>query len=385
MFSTFAPSFIFCHYGELWLKGKNKPYFLRILKRNVEKQVGVSPKIERELMIVPYSEEYYNKLRYVFGIDGYGAGVEVDRNINNIINYSVALAKYGVKNNDSIVVNVTRKDKSYELTSPEIEKRIKERLEHEGIPIEKKGNVKLMVKVDKKVKIYIIPIREWYGTRFMNGAGGLPVGTTGKVCVMLSGGIDSPVAAWMMMKRGCKPVFVHFHSVEGFSPFDGMGKKIGDMILTLKQYSPDELTLYTIDFGPIIRRILPLVPPKDRLVVYRRYMYKITEEIMKKEKCKAYVSGESLAQVASQTLDNLSVIEHSTKYPILRPLIGMDKKEIIALAKHIGTFDHSIKQYVDTCSRFLPKHPNLSMNEELAKKYENEIGEIKTHYVKFKI
>jgi len=339
-------------------------------------------------MIVPYSQENYERLKYVFGIDGYGVGTEVNKDINEIIKTSVDIIKNSnITTESSIEVSVTRKDKSYELTSPEVTHLVLNRIIKEGINVNKKSNTKLMIKIGKKVKIYIIQLHKIYNTRFMNGAGGLPFGITGKVGVMLSGGIDSPVAAWMMMKRGCKPMFIHFHSVDNFNPFTGQGGKIGDILKQLKKYSPDTLTLYAINFKPITKQIVQHVPPSDRLIVYRRYMYRLSEQLLKDENINTLVSGESLAQVASQTLENLSVIDETLGYPylILRPLIGMDKKEIIALSKHIGIFEHSIKPYDDTCSKFLPKHPTLHANLEQTKSYEKRIGNIKIDYKKFKI
>ncbi len=171
---------------------------------------------------------------------------------------------------------------------------------------------------------------------------------------MLSGGIDSPVAAWRMMKRGCEVIFVHFHGAPYLSR--ASAEKAGDLAEILGGYQPRS-RLYLIPFGALQKDIVLSSPAADRVVLYRRFMVRITERIARLEGALALVTGESLAQVASQTLSNMAAIEEAVEIPILRPLVGMDKEEIIAEAQALGTFDISIEPDQDCCSLFVPKHP----------------------------
>jgi thiamine biosynthesis protein ThiI len=336
---------------------------------------------QRDGIFLPYSDENWEKMNYIFGIEGFGKGLEVETAVETILKTCVGICK----DEKDIQVVVRRSNKQYKLTSPELQNKIVAELIKNNFDIDKKGKTKLVVKIGKKARIYLIPTTEYLGEQFLNGLGGMPASSGGRVGVMLSGGIDSPVAAWQIIKRGCKPVFIHYHSVNDFDPEKGVGEKIGNILKQLKKYYPFPFKLYAINFHPITREIVQNVEPKNRLVLYRRFMYSVSEEIMKKEGCEAYVSGESLGQVASQTLTNLSVISEVTNYEILRPLISMDKKEITALARQIGTFEESIKEYDDTCSKFLPKHPNIHSDLEEIKKLEKKIGKIKPEIREFLI
>jgi len=187
------------------------------------------------------------------------------------------------------------------------------------------------------------------------GPGGLPVGTSGRVISLISGGIDSPVAAYRMMQRGCRLIFVHFHS----SPYldKTSQEKVKELvkILTRHQFFS---RLYLVPFGEIQRQIVTAVMRPLRVVLYRRMMVRIAEAVAAKETAAALVTGESLAQVASQTLQNLTVIEKAATLPILRPLVGMDKQEIIDQARRMGTFEISTLPDQDCCQLFVPQHPD---------------------------
>ncbi len=375
-----SSSFIFLHYGELWLKAGNKNMFIRQLKNNIERILDCKIELLYDLAKIPYSEENMTKLGYVFGTEGFGKGKMVDRDITNIVDCSTEI----VKDIDNISIQVTRRDKSFEHKSPDVTQMIIKKLKDKNL--DKKGENKLMVKIDKNYAyIYIIKTHKWMGTTFMNGLGGMPIGTSGKVGVLLSGGIDSPVATWYVMKRGCTPIFIHYHSLKEFNIEKGPAKKIGDIINELKKYSNTKMKLYAINFEPITKQIVQNVPAKDRLIVYRRYMLRLAETILENENAKAFVTGDSLAQVASQTLDNMTVISSATQYPILRPLIGMDKKEITAIANFINTFNMSILSYDDTCSKFLPKHPTLKGDLKTIENYEDKIGDIKVEWEIFNL
>src|SRR6185503_5919846 len=193
------------------------------------------------------------------------------------------------------------------------------------------------------------------------GPGGLPVGGSGTVAALLSGGIDSPVAAWRMMKRGCRVLFVHFHSVP-YLPATSQAKARALVErLTEWQYAS---RLHLVPFGEIQREVVLGVPPPLRVVVYRRLMLRIAEALARRTGALALVTGESLGQVASQTLHNLARVDEVADLPVLRPLIGMDKLEITAQAEAIGTFEVSIEPDADCCTLFVPKHPNTRIRAE---------------------
>jgi thiamine biosynthesis protein ThiI len=192
------------------------------------------------------------------------------------------------------------------------------------------------------------------------GPGGLPVGASGTVAALLSGGIDSPVAAWRMMKRGCRVVFVHFHSVPYLPPTSQA--KARALVTQLTEWQYDS-TLILVPFGEIQREVVLTVPPPARVVIYRRLMVRIAEALARKHGALALTTGESLGQVASQTLSNIARIDEAATMPILRPLIGMDKLEITGEARRLGTFDISIEPDADCCTLFVPKHPATRMSE----------------------
>jgi thiamine biosynthesis protein ThiI len=199
-----------------------------------------------------------------------------------------------------------------------------------------------------------------YGDR-RPGAGGLPVGSGGTVTALLSGGIDSPVAAWRMMRRGCRVIFAHFHSAP-YLP-DTSIAKARELVERLTQWQYFS-RLWLVPFGEIQREVVLSVPPHARVVVYRRLMARIAERLANHAGAAALVTGDSLGQVASQTLHNLARIDEVVELPILRPLIGMDKLEITEQARAIGTFEISIEPDADCCTLFVPKHPGTRLGRE---------------------
>jgi thiamine biosynthesis protein ThiI len=204
------------------------------------------------------------------------------------------------------------------------------------------------------VFIDILPREAFFYFEKLPGSRGVPVGTGGKVAALLSGGIDSPVAAYRMLKRGCRIVFIHFHSV----PFLSRASQHKAIELTerLNRYQQRSV-LYLVKFGELQRQIMLATPTALRVVLYRRFMLRIATKLAKRRRARALVTGESLGQVASQTLENLSVIEQAAGLPVLRPLIGMDKEEIIDQAKAIGSYGISILPDEDCCQLFIPTHP----------------------------
>ena len=211
-----------------------------------------------------------------------------------------------------------------------------------------------------EIHVEVMPSETFVYMDRMPGPGGLPVGASGTVAALLSGGIDSPVAAWRMMKRGCRVVFVHFHSVP-YLPATSQAKARALVErLTAWQY---ESRLLLVPFGEIQREVVLTVPPPARVIAYRRLMVRIAEALARERSALALATGESLGQVASQTLESIARIDEAATLPILRPLIGMDKLEITTEAQRLGTFEVSIEPDADCCTLFVPAHPATRMSE----------------------
>jgi thiamine biosynthesis protein ThiI len=248
----------------------------------------------------------------------------------------------------SFKIDTRRADKSFPLTSVEINQRVgayvKTRSQAE-VDLEQPELTCWIEIVERLALIYVERLR---------GPGGLPVGTSGKVVVLLSGGIDSPVAAWKMIKRGCTPVFVHFHSF----PYTNKEsqEKARQIAKLLANYSL-KAKIYLVPFAEVQRHIMVETPLSTRVILYRRFMMRLAEQIAVRERARVLVTGDSVGQVASQTIENIDVISRAVSMPILRPLVGDDKIEIVDVARRIGTFEISILPDQDCCSLFVPKHP----------------------------
>ncbi len=234
--------------------------------------------------------------------------------------------------------------------------------------------IKRKVNLDNPDKEIFVEIRKngaWIYLKKKKGAGGLPVGSSGKVLSLVSGGIDSPVSSYLMAKRGAKNIWVHFHSFPLVS--SASIEKIRKLAEIFSNYQPN-LKVYFVPFQDIQLEIKTKALPKYRVLLYRRAMLKIGEEIAKKEECQGLVTGESLGQVSSQTLNNLQITNQAVKMPIFRPLIGFDKEEIIKIAKKIKTFEISILPHEDCCTLFVSPHQTAKGNFEIIKSLEKEIG-----------
>ena len=250
------------------------------------------------------------------------------------------------------------------MTSAELEKEL-------GGFLKEQSGLKVDLE-NPEFRIYV----EWmksnvfvYGNK-IQASGGLPIGTGGEVLCLLSGGIDSPVASYCMMKRGCSPLFIHFHSF----PFTDKvsQRKVVDLARMLCRYRC-ESKIYLVPFADLQKEIVVSSPAAYRVVLYRRIMFKIAQEVAFLEKAKALVTGESLSQVASQTLSNLCTIQSCVSLPVLRPLIAMDKKEIVHIARRIGTFPLSIEPHGDCCSFLLPRHPKTRSSRNLLENIEKKM------------
>ena len=258
------------------------------------------------------------------------------------------LSDVGDRQPGSFRVSARRADKRFPLTSPQLEREVGGRIkEVKGWRVDL-GNPELTIRVD------VMSDHAFYFFGKEPGAGGLPTGTGGRVACLLSGGIDSPVAAYRLMRRGCSVLLIHFHSYPILSR--ASQDKVREIAALLTKYQLRS-RLLLVPFGEIQQQVLLTVAPELRVVMYRRLMMRIAERLASHWRAKALVTGEVVGQVASQTLDNLTTIAGATSMEVLRPLVGMDKDEITAQAERLGTFPISIIPDQDCCTLFTPKHP----------------------------
>jgi len=360
-FVDFATPIIAVHYAEIALKGKNRPSFQRRLINNMrvalaDEQVRAIDHVESRLLVhlddPGRAEAAAQKLRRVFGIQWLSPAVpvpraEVDEQLTRVCEIACALAEQDRGDARNFKVETRRSDRSFPLVSPEISAIVG------GAVHERTGLPGRMSNPDFKVNVLVLKDTILVFTRRTTAFGGLPAGTGGRVAVLLSGGIDSPVAAWMMMRRGCRPDFVHFHT--GRSPAEADLDKIHRLVEILAGYSPRGLTLHQIPVVPYEERAIGVIRDSYDMVMFRRFMFRTAERIARANSCLALVAGDSLGQVASQTLYNLAAIGPDLRLPVFRPLIGMDKTEITRLSRTIGAFETSILPYRDCCSIRSPR------------------------------
>lgn len=343
------------HYGEVGLKGKNRVFFEKRLANNIKLSLQGTGYAEVERLhdrILVHLGQHANiteikeRLRQVMGIAHFELSCRTENNIAAI--KEAALRHIRDASCESLKVETRRADKTFPLTSPEVSAEVG------GYLIKETGARADMHTPDLTCWIKITHNAAYISAEKIQGIGGLPVGVSGRVLVMLSGGIDSPVAAWQMIKRGAKAVFIHFYSYP-YTDKASLEKVIEiAQILAVSNYRS---ALYLVPFADLQQTIVTATPAPFRVLLYRRMMTRIAERVAGMVDAEALVTGESLAQVASQTLTNLRTIEAIAEIPILRPLIGEDKAEIIAKAQRIGTFDVSTRPHQDCCSLFVPKHP----------------------------
>jgi tRNA uracil 4-sulfurtransferase len=346
---------VIVHYQEIALKGRNRPWFVSRLVRNLrEATADLGVRTVRALMgrieIVLGEVDDWSVLRdrisKVFGAGNFARAGRAPLDLDAIA--SAILADLDPSDPESFRVSVRRADKRFPLTSPQIEREVGGR-----IKLARGWHVNLD---DPALTIHVemLTNEAFYFFGKEPGAGGLPVGASGRVACLLSGGIDSPVAAWRVMRRGCRVVFVHFHSYPILSR--ASQEKTRELVRLLTQYQYRS-HLALVPFGEIQQQVVLSVAPPLRVVIYRRLMMRIAESIGRRHKARALVTGEVVGQVASQTIENLTAINDVATMPVLRPLIGMDKDEITAQAQRLGTYPISIIPDQDCCTLFTPKHP----------------------------
>jgi len=367
---------IICHYSEIGLKGKNRSFFEKTLAQNIKKALKKAffknvKRMSGRILInlskkgESNQKEIKKRLKRVFGLANFSFAKNIPQNINSLKKNALLTLKE--KNFSSFKIETKRSNKNFPLNSLEVNQKVGEKI---------LKNIKKDIKVDLENPdiicfIEIVEDKAYIYTEKIKAFGGLPVGTGGKAVSLISGGIDSPVASWYGIKRGLKLTFIHFHAY----PFTNKTsiEKVEKIVSLLNQYQ-FKSKLYLVPFANIQKQIMLNAPGKLRVILYRRFMLRIAEKIAKKEKASALLTGGNLGQVASQTIENIRETESAINLPVLRPLIGFDKGEIINIAKTINTLLISNQPDQDCCSRFVPKHPETKANPGEAKKGESSLN-----------
>ncbi|ENY68517.1 Thiamine biosynthesis protein ThiI [Metamycoplasma auris 15026] len=358
---------ILIRYGELTLKGENKKDFIKQLRKNLEFYIKKDEiKMEYDRAFCKYSPSNLEALKYIFGISSYSVVYKTSINLEDI---EILIKKIANESNfSSFAINARRHNKNYHMTSSQLNMHF--------------GHYILSNFANKKVDlsnpdlIFYIEIRDKFSyifTSYIEGLGGLPTSCSGRSLHLISGGIDSPVAANLLQKRGLHITFLNFitppHTDKKTTD------KINDIVSLLTKYQ-GEATLFQINYTKIMNYIGLVSNQKYKICLMRRSFYRIAQKIAQKYNIKAISNGENLAQVASQTLESIYTIQEVCSLPILRPLLSFDKNETIAIAKKIKTMDISIIKACETCELFAPKFPVTKPNRETARELENELSDL---------
>ncbi|MEX2395314.1 MAG: tRNA uracil 4-sulfurtransferase ThiI [Actinomycetota bacterium] len=358
------------HYHEIGLKGRNRGSFERQLVMNLERALGDAPNVKVEslsgrlLVRTPdvASPELVAGLAETFGVAFLASCLVIEADIDAMT--TAALTLIGQREFATFAIAARRATKDFHLTSNEINVQL-------GAAVQAATGAGVnLSRPDVTVAVDVIGRRAIVYAHRVTGPGGLPVGVSGKVVSLLSGGIDSPVATLRLLKRGAKAVLCHFHS----APFTDLSsaRKATELarIIAKRQGAT---TLYKISIGNAQQQIVVAAPPELRVVLYRRLMMRIAEVVAKRESAKALVTGDSLGQVASQTLDNIVCVDDVATLPVFRPLIGVDKLEIVNEAKMYRTYETSILPFEDCCSLFVPKSPATHASIDACRAAESEL------------
>ncbi len=361
--------------GELALKGLNRRTFEDCLIKNLKRRLAplgnFQISIAQSTITVEPMEEYIDMdaaadvVSKVFGIAGYSRAAAVPKDMQTIVRAAAQYLKPELDRVSTFKVESKRSDKHFPLKSPEISREVGGYL--------LKNNPHLKVDVHNPDVVVTVEVREKYAFIHGNqqkGAGGMPVGTAGKAAILISGGIDSPVAAYMMAKRGVVLTGIHFASPPYTS--DRAEQKVHELMEEVAAYA-GRMNLFVVNFTEIQEQIKDHCPEDLFTIIMRRMMMRCAERIARSQGCGALITGESLGQVASQTMDAIQCTDAVAGFPIFRPVIGMDKNEIVTISRQIGTFDTSIQPYEDCCTVFTPKHPRLHPGLETLEKAETAL------------
>lgn len=360
---------IMVRFGELSTKGKNKKDFIRLLGKNIKHAL----KNFSDLKVIVMHDHIYiglngvdpepilKRLQDVSGIHSMSLVLKTEAEIENLKQVSLDLISQ--ENGQTFKVHARRADKSFPIISDTINREIA------GVILQKTN---LKVDVHNPDILLSIEIRmegAYVFTKTVPGAGGYPLGIGGKVLSMVSGGIDSPVACYLLMKRGITVQCVHFASPPYTS--GAVIDKIKDLCQVLNKYQP-EIKLYVVPFTKLQEAIYKNCDESYAITIMRRMMYRISENLAKRHRCLAIANGESIGQVASQTLNSIQVINEVVRLPVIRPLAVTDKEDIIRIARNIGTFDISIRPFEDCCTIFAPKNPKTMPHHEEVERLESK-------------
>ena len=344
--------------GEMVLKGLNRKTFESVLLRNIRRRLGNLGGFDLRVAqstvyVTPHEgadlDTAIEKVSKIFGIAAFSRACTVEKEMPAIMEAAGEYLKTELLAAKSFKVESRRSDKSFPLKSPEISADLGEYL------LDKFPNLHVDVhNPDVTVRVEIRDFGAYVHGQPLRGAGGIPVGTGGNAAILISGGIDSPVAAWMMAKRGLELTAVHFASPPYTS--ERAEQKVVDLLTKVSEYT-GRMKMFTVPFAKVQEEIMAKCPEEFFTIIMRRFMMQISEKIATIEFCSALITGESLGQVASQTLQAIVCTDKAANMPVFRPLIGMDKIEIIDISRKIDTFDISIQPYEDCCTVFTPKHP----------------------------
>lgn len=372
-------------YGEIGLKGNNRREFERLLLRNIRSALPVGFELRTErprgrILLTPGAgdaRDLAHRIRDVFGIASLAPAARIPADPERIAAVAIdlvgrVLAAFPGDASIPFRVTTRRADKTYPQRTNDVNRDLGARL--------LAAHPRLKVRLDDArldVHVEIRAGEAFLFTERLPGLGGLPVGSLGRVVAMLSGGIDSPVAAWLAMKRGCEVIFVHFHS----QPFTGerSREKAVDLARRLARFQP-ATRIVLLPFSEVQKAIRDSTPEKYRTVLYRRMMQRIAARIAHSHGALGVVTGDNLGQVASQTLENLGCVEAASDLPLLRPVLTYEKTEIVALARRIGTYEISIRPYPDCCTLFQPANPVIRGKPDQADRAEEglDIGKLVT-------
>lgn len=362
---------ILIRYGELALKGKNRKHFIRILKENIKAKLKdftqIKIKDERDFMYILLNgeepHEIIERCKNVFGIHSISLAMKVENEVEAI--KEAALSALKQEQGETFKVAVRRSNKEFPIGSQEMNHVIG------GHLLANTDNWKVDVhNPDVTIRVNIRQEATYITAKNIEGKGGFPVGSSGKTLLLLSGGIDSPVAGYLAMKRGVQVEAIHFHS----PPFtsERAKQKVIDLARVLTKYG-SEVKLHIIPFTELQQKIFRDAPVNYGMTIMRRMMLRISEQVAKQRKILSLTTGESLGQVASQTMDSMFAINEVTNYPIIRPLVTMDKLDIIKISREIEAYSISIRPYEDCCTIFVPKQPKTRPKREKVNYYEQQI------------
>ena len=358
------------HYAEIALKGRNRPRFEGALKKALARALGPLGEIRIEslfgrlLVELPDGpfEPVRERLKRVFGIAYFGPVTRCEPDPGAIA--EVAADRVSKANARTFGVKARRADKRHPFTSSDLARTVGAHV------IAKTGATVDLTAPDLWVEIHVISKEALVFHERCEGPGGMPTGPAGRVVSLISGGIDSPLASYLVMRRGCEVSFVHFHS----SPYTSAAsiEKVRELVALLSRYQgPSDLHL--VPFGDLQQTLVREAPADPRIVLYRRFMLRIADAIARRGKALALVTGESLGQVSSQTLANLDTISRASDLQVLRPLIGLDKRQIIDQARVLGTYDISIEPDEDCCSYLMPRYPATWTRPEVLMNIEHRL------------